>query len=408
MKWKAIFAIIFFPLSLFAAVQVGIDVLVSDPAYRNLIQNKRVGLIANQSAVNCEQKSTLEILQEHGCNVIAVFAPEHGYFGNEHNSKHVSHSKIGNVPVFSIYGTTRRPNDEMLKNVDILIYDIQDIGTRGYTYVTTLFYCMEEAAKRKLTVIVLDRPNPMGGHIVDGLIPEDKMRFFCSYIAVPYCHGMTVGELALFFNKEYQTNCALHVVPMRGWKRGMSFEQTGLVWVPLSPQIPEADTPYYFATTGVIGHCSLLSIGIGYTLPFKIVGAPWVESKNFADALNRQNLPGVKFQPFYFKPFYGKYTSQDCQGVRIVITNKEKYLPFTTQYTIMGVLKSLYPKQFEEAMTEFCKVRSRVDDFHKLNGRNDILHIFNNEKFIIWKLRELIQKDRERFMPIRQKYLLYD
>lgn len=407
MKCKALLLITVFLTHLQAFVQVGADVLVDEMEYVNQIRNRRIGLISNQSAVNHGYKTTLEILQHHQYNVEAVFAPEHGYFGNAHAGEKTAHTKIGRVPVLSMHGETRRPNDEMLKNIDVLIYDIQDIGTRGYTYITTLFYCMEEAAKHKIPVIVLDRPNPMGGHIVDGPLLDAKNRSFMSYVSVPYCHGMTAGELARFFNSEYQVGCDLTVVPMRGWKRGMTFEQTGLPWVPLSPQIPEADTPFFYATTGLIGHCSMMSIGIGYTLPFKIVGAPWIDAKHFSHVLNSQQLPGVLFQPFYFRPFYGKYKMEDCEGVRIVITDSNTYLPFTTQYTIIGVLKTLYAKHFDEAIQGVLKNKSRLTSFHQLNGNQEILDIFTGEKFIVWRLREIIQKDRERFLPVRKKYLLY-
>lgn len=407
MKFKALLFFLL-PLSLFGHVRVGADILVEKNQYIEKIKNKRIGLISNQSAINHDYQTTLEILQSHQYNVEAIFAPEHGYFGNAHAGDKVHHQKIGQIPLLSMHGETRRPNDDMLKNIDLLIYDIQDIGSRSYTYVTTLFYCMEEAAKRKIPVIVLDRPNPMGGHIVDGPILEASNRSYMSYVSIPYCHGMTVGELALFFNDQYQVGCDLTIVPMEGWKRGMIFEQTGLHWVPLSPQIPEADTPFFYATTGMIGHCSFLSIGIGYTLPFKIIGAPWVDAKQFSHVLNDQKLPGVLFQPFYFRPFFGKYKMKDCEGVRIVITDTETYLPFTTQYTIIGVLKNLYKSHFEEAMHALDKTSGKKKTFHELNGSESVFSIFMEERFIIWKLREIIKRDRERFLPIRQKYLLYN
>ncbi|MCH9610131.1 MAG: hypothetical protein SP1CHLAM42_01880 [Chlamydiales bacterium] len=407
MKWKVLLPLLMLTASLQAFVQVGADVLVRDGRYKQHIKNRRIGLISNQSAVNHDHDTTLDLLQRYGYNVSVVFAPEHGYFGNAHAGAKIDHSKIGSVPIMSMHGQSKRPNDEMLSRVDVLVYDIQDIGTCGYTYITTLFYCMEEAARKKIPVIVLDRPNPLGGHIVDGPTLNEMHRSFVSYISVPYCHGMTAGELARFFNSEYRVGCDLTVVPMRGWKRGMTFDETELPWVPLSPQIPEADTPFFYATTGIIGHCSFMSIGIGYTLPFKIVGAPWIDAHSYAERLNNQRLPGVKFKPFYFKPFYGKYKLQDCEGVRIVITDSDQYLPLTTQYTMIGVLKTLYPKQFEESMRQLVKAKGKLAAFHQLNGSHDVLRIFNDEQFITWKLREIIQKDREKFLPIRAKYLLY-
>jgi len=196
-----------------------------------------------------------------------------------------------------------------------LLFDVQDIGTRSYTFISTLFYCMEEAAKASIPFIVLDRPNPMGGIVVDGPLLDEEWRSFLGYIKVPYCHGMTIAELALFFNEEYKVGCKLTVIPMRGWKRTMVFTQTGLPWMPTSPQIPEADTPFFYPATGLIGHCSIVNIGIGYTLPFKLVGAPWVEAEKFADALNQQKLPGVYFSLFITVPFLENLnlkTAKEC------------------------------------------------------------------------------------------------
>ena len=209
----------------------------------------------------------------------------------------------------------------MLKDVDILIYDIQDIGSRSYTYITTLFYVMEEAAKAQIPLIVLDRPNPINGLLVEGPMLNERWRSFIGYVNVPYCHGMTVGELALFFNAEYQIGCKLEVIQMQGWKRWMHFEDTGLAWVPTSPHIPEADTPLFYASTGIIGELGIVSIGIGYSLPFKVVGAPWIRAQEFATAMNAQRLPGVHFMPYHFKPFYGLYKEKQCQGVLIRITD---------------------------------------------------------------------------------------
>ncbi|MCP5470340.1 MAG: DUF1343 domain-containing protein [Chlamydiales bacterium] len=407
MKLKALLITFFSASCLLGFVRVGADVLVEENTYIDMIKNRRIGLISNQSAINHDYLTTLEILQKHHYNVEAVFAPEHGYFGNAHAGEKMHHQMIGEIPLLSMHGDTRRPTPEMLKDIDVLVYDIQDIGARSYTYVTTLFYCMEEAAKHHIPVIVLDRPNPMGGHVVDGPTLKDENRSYMSYVAVPYCHGMTVGELARFFNTEYKVGCDLTIVPMKGWKRGQTFEQTGLHWVPLSPQIPEADTPFFYATTGLIGHCSFLSIGIGYTLPFKIVGAPWVDAKHFAHVLNSQQLPGVNFQPFYFRPFFGKFKLKDCEGVRIVITDTDTYLPFTTQYTMIGIMKNLYSEHFKETMREIERTNEKKKVFHQLNGSEEVMQIFNEERFIIWKLRTIIQRDRERFLPIRQKYLLY-
>ena len=399
------------PFYLSAAIQVGADVLY-EGNHAALLKGKRVGVITNQSAINSRLQTTFDMLKEHqkkeGYTLSCVFAPEHGFYGSAYAYETIKDQSIGNIPLYGLYGERRRPTPEMLAALDVLIYDVQDIGSRSYTFVSTLFYCMEEAAKAKIPLIVLDRPNPMGGLIVDGPMVEDAWRSFLGYIKIPYCHGMTVGELARYFNEEYKINCALTVIPMKGWRRGMSFSETGLSWVPTSPQIPEPDTPFFYPATGLIGHCSLANIGVGYTLPFKLVGAPWISAEKLSAALNEQKLPGVFFQAYYYKPFFGKFKLENCQGVRIVITDRNQFLPVSTQFAIMGALKNLYPKQFQEALARMQGNISSKDVFNKLNGSERVLNILNHEKFIIWKLRDLCSEARATFLPVRAKYLLYN
>lgn len=400
-----IFCLLTLPLS--ADVSVGADILFEHGA-PSILNGKNIGIITNQSAVNRQMRTTFELLKTHAVDykLIAVFAPEHGFYGDAYACEKVQHQEIDAIPLYSLHGKHRRPTEEMLRGIDLLIYDIQDIGSRSYTFLSTLFYCMEEAARAHIPVIVLDRPNPMGGLVVDGPLIEEKWRSFLGYANIPYCHGMTVGELARLFNKEYNVGCALTVVPMRGWKREMTFTDTGLPWVPTSPQIPEADTPFFYPTTGLLGHCSIVNIGIGYTLPFKLAGAPWIDAEAFAATLNAQNLPGVHFQPYYFRPFFGKFKLENCQGVRVVITDAHAYLPLTTQFTMMGVLKNMYPKYFEEALGRVMASRGKTEVFHKLNGTEAILDTLTHDKFVIWKLRTLCKEARTQFLPIREKYLM--
>ncbi len=408
-QMKRIFCLItlLFPLLVCADVQVGVDVLFANGS-PNLLDGKRIGLITNQSAVNRELKTTFELIKEHAgrYQLVALFAPEHGFYGDAYAAENVDHQEIEGVPLYSLHGSHRRPNEEMLAGVDLLIYDIQDLGTRSYTFLSTLFYCMEEAAIHGIPLVVLDRPNPMGGSVIDGPLVEEEWRSFLGYINIPYCHGMTVGELALLFNSEYKVGCDLTVVTMSDWKRGMTFIQTRLPWAPTSPQIPEPDTPFYYPTTGLLGHCSMVSIGIGYTLPFKLMGAPWIKADDFASALNGQNLPGVYFQPYYFRPFFGKFKNETCQGVRIVVTDPTCFLPVTTQYTVMGILKNLYPYYYEDALKQMSNSRSKMQVFHKLNGSETIYEILCQEPYVVWKLREICVKARDAFLPVRAKYLI--
>ncbi len=393
-----------FASTLAAEVQVGLDLFFRD-GHAQALKGKKVGLITNQTGVNRELRTAAELFSESKeFTLVALFAPEHGLNGNAYADEKISH-KIGKTPVYSLYGATRRPTAQMLKGIDTLVFDIQEVGCRSYTYVSTLFYVMEEAAKRGISVIVLDRPNPMGGVIVDGPMMREDLRSFVGYLNVPYCHGMTVGELARFFNEEYKVGCALKVISMEGWKREMSFKETGLPWIPTSPYIPEPDTPFFYASTGILGMLDLVNIGIGYTMPFKIVGAPWIHAKNFAQKLNEQNLAGVKFLPFYFRPFYGPYKGKDCQGVKIVITSSTQYRPNAVQSLLIGMLKALYPKQVGMRLSALNS--SKKKSFCQICGNPEMLDIIMRDKYVAWKLIPFQQSEREAFLKTREKHLLY-
>lgn len=388
-------------------VLTGIDQIFTK-SHIGKLKGKKIGLITNHTGVNCSMISSINCFQTHAkagdYSLVALFAPEHGLKGELYADEDFKNSDgPEGVPVYSLYGDTRRPTDAMLKGIDLLIFDIQDIGSRSYTYMTTLFYVMEEAAKKKIQVMVLDRPNPINGLVVDGPMLESKYRSMVGYINVPFCPGMTIGELAKFFNTEYKINCKLDVIPMKGWKRWMSFKDTGLPWIPTSPYIPEADTPFYYATTGILGELKLVNIGIGFTLPFKLVGAPWIKAEAFAQKLNEQKFPGVRFQPFYFRPFYGRYARQNCEGVLIVVTDTRVYKPVSTQYLILGMLKSLYPKEFDKAVKTLS---SKRDMFTKVNGTDEVFAMLEEKKSVVWPLRELHEKERQDFIKVRQKYLI--
>lgn len=399
------YLLIFVSIPLFGTVQLGIDGLFSDNP--SILRGKQIGLITNHTAIDSEGRSTIDILKKnaksHGYQLKALFAPEHGLSGLQYADETVVNTKDPDgIPIYSLHGTTRRPTPAMLNGLSLLIFDIQDLGSRSYTYSTTLFYAMEEAAKAKIPILVLDRPNPLGGMIVDGPMLEDKWRSFVGYVNVPYCHGLTIGELALFFNKEYKVGCDLTVIPMKGWKRQMTFEDTGLNWIPTSPHVPESSTAFFYPTTGLLGELQLVNIGVGYTLPFKVVGAPWINSKQFAEQLNSQKFPGVRFHPFDYRPFFGRFAKENCHGVLIVITDPEHYLPVTTQYLLIGMLKSLYPTEFKKALQASGK---RQDMFNKVNGTAEVFRIINDEKYITWKLRSLHEAERADYLAKRRQYL---
>lgn len=390
-----------------AEVITGADRLF-ETDYVRALKLKRVGVITNHTAINRNMKRTLQLLEEnaskYGYKITALFAPEHGIDGSIYGEGNIQDSvSDSGIPIYSLHGSTKRPSKEMLKQVDVLIFDIQDIGSRSYTYNTTLFYAMEEAAKYGVEVMVLDRPNPINGLTIDGPMLEDKWRSFVGYINVPYCHGMTVGELAQFFNSEYEAQCKLTVVPMHGWKRSMTFADTGLTWIPTSPQIPEADTAWYYPSVGALGELQMVNIGVGYTLPFKVVGAPWIDADDFAKRLNAHHYPGVIFQPFRYIPFFGRFAHQHCNGIFIEITDKSSYKPVTTQHLIFSKLKEMYPLQFQQALASSAH---RKEMFCKVSGTEELYNQLTSSKLPSRNFEEIHQAEKRHFLKLRRKYLI--
>lgn len=405
-RFKKIF-IIFILLALHcleaAPVKPGIDVLVEEGHLAKL-KNKRIAVLTNQTGVNSKLKPTLDILKEHAKDykIVALFAPEHGFYGGEYASDNIAHDKTKDgIPIYSLHGETRRPTAEMLKGVNYIIFDIQDIGSRSYTFVSTLFYVMEEAAKRQIPVMILDRPNPINGVTCDGPMLDEGIRSIVGYINVPYCHGMTVGELALYFNDENKLGCSLEIIPMKGWRRSMSFKDTGLSWIPTSPFVPEPDTPIYYPITGILGEVGVVSIGVGYTLPFKLVGAPWINAFQLSDAMNNCRLQGVAFSPFFFRPFYGKYKGENCQGILISVTDPLRYKPLSVLYALIDTLKKLYYQQF----TDTLKSGNRKEMFGKVFGTHKAWDLLTERRSISTELRALHEKERRAFMEKRVRYL---
>ncbi|MEM7175236.1 MAG: DUF1343 domain-containing protein [Chlamydiota bacterium] len=388
-----------------APVMLGVDVFFHQGQVEKL-KGKRVALVTNHTGVDSNLVSTAELLKRHEkeYRVVAFFSPEHGWKGHCYAWESCAHERDqSQIPIYSLHGQTYRPTKKMLEGIDIILYDIQSIGVRSYTYETTLFYVMEEAAKAGIEVIVFDRPNPINGVIIDGPLLDEKWRSMIGYINVPYCHGMTIGELARFFNKEYQVKCKLTIIPMKGWKRSMNFSDTGLCWIPTSPHIPEASTPIFYASTGILGELGI-NIGVGYTLPFKIVGAPWIDADVFAAKLNQQNLAGVHFVPFHYRPFYGSLAKRECHGVLIQVTDQKNYRPIAVQYLLLGILKSLYPAEISQRLKAITATQKTL--FCNANGTEEIYRLLLHERFAAWKMIGFQQREREAFKKKREKYLI--
>ncbi len=371
--------------------------------FKYLVKNKRVGLVTNPSGVDSKLNSTADLLhQDPEVNLTALFGPEHGIRGAIYAGEHVKDELDPHtgLPVFSLYGRHRKPTPEMLDKVDVILIDIQDIGIRAYTYIYTMALVMEAAAENNKQVIVLDRPNPLGGVKLEGNLLEKGFESFVGMYPIPYRHGMTIGELARYFNEEFNIHCDLQVIPLLGWQREMLWDQTGLLWVPTSPHVPHWQTVLYMGATGTIGELHTVSEGVGYTSPFELVGAPWIDGYSFAQALNKLNLPGVIFRPLYFKPYYASFKGQVCQGVQLHITDVHTFNSYQTGLYILQTILQLYPEH------DPFQNEHRISMFKKVIGCDWIIKDLKAGKSVS-QIAVKWQDDLNRFRKQREKYLMY-
>ena len=325
-----------------ARVTLGIE-RIGEAEYRQLFTGKRIGLLTNQTGVDSNLTGSVEIMRQK-YNLTALFVPEHGFYGAVAAGEEFGNDDYGGVKVFSLYGSSKRPTKEMLDAVDVLCVDLQDIGVRHYTYVSTMAYAMEECDKAGKPVVVLDRPNPLGG-AVQGAVLKPEYKSFIGLYEMPLRHGLTIGEYARYINAAYKINCQLAVVPMKGWQRSMTWQDTHLPWVYTSPLIPTADTAFLYAVTGVCGDTNL-DIGAATAKPFYFVGAPYADEKEAASALDKLQIKGVKFRPAAYIPRHGKYEGQLVRGVEIYLLDKQQVNLPELGYTLMYTFKNLYPKDF--------------------------------------------------------------
>ncbi|MBO1734124.1 MAG: DUF1343 domain-containing protein [Coprobacter sp.] len=386
-------------------VMTGLEVLKKDNF--KILEGKRVGLITNPTGVDNSLKSTIDVLFEApNVNLVALFGPEHGVRGNVHAGDTVVNSfdATTGLPVLSLYGKTRKPTPEMLKDIDVLVYDIQDIGCRSFTYISTMGVAMEAAAENGIEFVVLDRPNPIGGLKVEGNLVEDGYTSFVSQFKIPYLYGLTCGELAKMLVGEHmlKKDCKLTVVPMKGWKRKMNYTDTGLQWIISSPHIPQPQSAYFYPATGIVGELGYLSIGVGYTLPFELFAAEWIEADKLAKRMNALNLPGLKFRPIHIKPFYSTGQGKNYQGVQVHIMDINKAKLTEAQFYVMQELAAMYPDKtvFDNANEK------RFDMFDKVCGSDQIRKRFSrNYRFD--DIRDYWYKDVDNFKKLSRKYYLY-
>ncbi len=387
-----------------ANVKTGIEVLREEGF--KVLEGKRVGLTTNPTGVDSQLKSTIDILWEaENVNLVALYGPEHGVRGNIHAGDKVSDEvdpKTG-LKMYSLYGKTSKPTKEMMDEIDVMVYDIQDNGCRSYTYISTLGKLMEACIEFDKELIVLDRPNPLGGEKIEGNVVEDGYKSFVSQFRIPYVYGQTPGELALYLNAtDYESKCKLHVVKMKGWKRSMTWDETGLEWIVASPHVPHAEAAVFYSVTGIFGEFGYVNIGVGYTLPFQIMGAPWIDADSLATALNALQLPGIEFRPIYFKPYYSVFKGELCEGVQIHILDYKVARLSEVQFLVVQEMMRLWP---ERNWFELCN-QKRFNMFDKVCGTGYIRETFG--KAYRWEdIRDYWYKDVDWYRKASSKYYLY-
>jgi uncharacterized protein YbbC (DUF1343 family) len=371
---------------------------------------KRVGLITNPTGVDRHLRSTIDILHEApGVELVALYGPEHGVRG-EYPAGELIDNKLDpetGIPMFSLYGRTRKPIPDMLKGVDVLVYDIQDIGSRSYTYISTLGLAMEAAAENNIEFVVLDRPNPLGGHKFEGPLVEPGFISFVSQFPIPYVHGFTVGELAHFLNEEgllaNGVKCKLTVIEMQGWNRQMLFEDTGLHWVPSSPHVPHTHSAYFYPISGILGELYVINIGVGYTLPFQTFAIDWItNAAELTRRLNRLEIPGVIFRPIHYRAYYTDMKDKMLHGVQVHLTDVHKAPLSLIQFYVLQELKKMHP---EKNVFDLCNP-SRHDMFDKVCGTDKIRKTFE-KRFMVEDILPLWTNDIPAFMNKAEKYFLY-
>lgn len=394
-----------------AQVRSGIEVL-RDSGF-DAVKGKRIGLITNPTGVDSQLKATADILaQADGVEVKAFFAPEHGIRGDIPAGSKVATTtdEATGIKVYSIYGRTQKPTPEMLRGIDALVYDIQDNGCRSYTFISTMGKAMEAAAQAGIEFIVLDRPNPLGGNRVEGLITDDDCISFVSQYPIPYLYGLTPGELAQYLKGERliagADNLKLTVIPMHGWSRGMTYDQTGLPWVLPSPHIPSAETCLYYPATGIVGELGWVQIGVGYTMPFRTFAAPWIDGAELSQRLNALHLPGIAFRQINYTPYYGIFKGQPVEGVEMFVTDNEKASLTPVQFHVMQKLHEMYPKQSPLTPTEANK--NRIKMFDNVVGSKDIRRQLLKNDYNAESILPIWNRDNQRFNTKKQRYHLYE
>jgi uncharacterized protein YbbC (DUF1343 family) len=387
-------------------METGLDRLFRH--HKNLLQGKAVGVLGHPASIDKLYRPLLRALaEETHCKVVALFGPEHGFSGQAQDMEAVEGNTQGPVPIYSLYGKNFEslcPKKEWLQDCEVLIIDLQDIGSRYYTFIYTMAFCMEAAGRAGAKVLVLDRPNAINGHQVEGNLVAAKFRSFVGHFPLTNRHGMTIGELAQMFREEFSVACDLKIIPMRGWHRRRYFDELDLPWVLPSPNMPTVDTAVVYP-----GMCLLegteLSEGRGTTRPFEIFGAPFVDPEKLVRRLREFRLPGVRFRPLYFKPSFQKHAGVTCGGAQIHVTRRRAYKALLTGVAILQAVHDLYPDEFRyrEKAYEFVEDIPAID----LLAGNDQLRKQLEQGVALKEIEKSWEEDKMRFLETRKKYLLY-
>lgn len=387
-------------------VKTGLEVFAKNP--HKSLDFKKIGLLCNPASVNNNFTHASTIINTlFPGQLTALFSPQHGFSADKQDNMIESENitdPVLNIPIFSLYSTTRVPLKEMMDTIDVLLIDLQDTGTRVYTFIYTMSLCLEAARLYNKEVIILDRPNPISGAIIEGNCIKDDCKSFVGRYNIPMRHGLTIGELSLLFNNEYKIGCNLSVIKMYGWKRNMFFYETGLPWVPPSPNIPTINSAMVYPGQ-VIWEATNISEGRGTTLPFEIFGAPFIDPEKINKHIQEIDFPGIVLRQLSFEPTSGKWANQLCHGFHIHITDPLKYKPYKTSLILLQIIIKLFQKKFrwKEPPYEYEYIRLPAS---LIIGDNNILKKITNQ-INIDQLEQSWQKDLINFKNISEKYFLY-
>jgi uncharacterized protein YbbC (DUF1343 family) len=387
-------------------VSLGIDRLISTD--RKLISGKRIGVVCNPASVDARFTHTADrLVQDPDVRVTAIFGPQHGFRSDlQDNMIETPHARDARrqVPIYSLYSETREPTAEMLRDLDVLVVDLQDVGTRVYTYVYTMANCMRAAARHGVHVVVCDRPNPIGGDDVEGSLLQTPYTSFVGQFPLPLRHGMTIGELARLFNDEFGIGAAVDVIQLEGWTRSMYFDETGLPWIIPSPNVPTLDSAIVYPGA-VLFEGTKLSEGRGTTRPFELVGAPWIDGELLADAMNARGLPGVHFRPVFFEPTFHKHAKQTCGGCQIHVLDRRTFRPVRTSVELLAEFRREEPARFgwREPPYEYERDKEPIDVLYGSDRLRTTLDSGTGVEALVSSWR----KEEEAFQRTRERFLLY-